>query len=78
MEYITGFFVDILIILVGFELLKSSIDKIINPEGKYNFITQNMCEKISKSEIVKGDMRGSSYLLCTGTGAGGLTDPLSV
>ena len=31
-EYITGFFVDILIILVGFELLKSSIDKIINPE----------------------------------------------
>ena len=32
MEYITGFFVDILIILVGFELLKSSIDKIINPE----------------------------------------------
>ena len=32
MEYITGFVVDILIILVGFELLKSSIDKIINPE----------------------------------------------
>ena len=32
MEYITGFFVDILIILVGFELLQSSIEKIINPE----------------------------------------------
>ena len=32
MEYITGFFVDILIILVGFELLKNSIDKIIHPE----------------------------------------------
>ena len=32
MEYITGFFVDILIILVGFELLQSSIDKIIHPE----------------------------------------------
>ena len=32
MEYITGFFVDILIILVGFELLQSSVEKIINPE----------------------------------------------
>lgn len=32
MEYITGFFVDILIILVGFELLQSSIEKIIHPE----------------------------------------------
>lgn len=32
MEYITGFFVDILILLVGFELLKSSVDKIIHPE----------------------------------------------
>ena len=32
MEYITGFIVDILIILVGFELFKSSIDKIIHPE----------------------------------------------
>ena len=32
MEYITGFFVDILIILVGFELLQSSVDKIIHPE----------------------------------------------
>lgn len=32
MEYITGFFVDILIILVGFELLQSSIEKILNPE----------------------------------------------
>lgn len=31
MEYITGFIVDMLIILVGFELLKSSIEKIINP-----------------------------------------------
>ena len=29
-----------------------TLNKIINPEGKYNFITQNMCEKISKSEIV--------------------------
>lgn len=32
MEYVTAFFVDILIILVGFELLQSSIDKIIAPE----------------------------------------------
>ena len=32
MEYITGFLVDILIILVGFELLQSSVDKIIHPE----------------------------------------------
>ena len=31
MEYITGFIVDMLIILVGFELFKSSIEKIINP-----------------------------------------------
>ena len=32
MEYITALFVDILIILVGFELLQSSIEKIIHPE----------------------------------------------
>ena len=32
MEYITGFFIDILILLVGFELLKSSVNKIIHPE----------------------------------------------
>ena len=32
MEYISAFFVDILIILVGFELLQSSVEKIINPE----------------------------------------------
>lgn len=32
MEYITGFIVDMLIILVGIELFKSSIDKIIHPE----------------------------------------------
>lgn len=32
MEYITALFVDILIILVGFELLQSSVDKIIHPE----------------------------------------------
>ena len=32
MEYISAFIVDILIILVGFELLQSSIEKIINPE----------------------------------------------
>ena len=31
MEYITGFIVDVLIILVGFELLKGSIEKIISP-----------------------------------------------
>ena len=31
LEYVTGFIVDALIILVGFELLKSSIDKIIHP-----------------------------------------------
>lgn len=30
-EYITGFIVDMLIILVGFELLTSSIEKIVNP-----------------------------------------------
>ncbi len=32
MEYITAFIVDILIILVGVELFKSSIEKIISPE----------------------------------------------
>ena len=32
MEYITGFFVDIFIILVGFELLQSSVEKILHPE----------------------------------------------
>ena len=32
MEYISAFIVDILIILVGFELLQSSVDKIMNPE----------------------------------------------
>ena len=32
MEYITALFVDILIILVGFELLQSSVEKIIHPE----------------------------------------------
>lgn len=32
MEYITAFFVDILILLVGFELLQSSVEKIIHPE----------------------------------------------
>ncbi len=31
LEYVSGFIVDMLIILVGFELLKSSIDKIIQP-----------------------------------------------
>ena len=31
MEYVTGFIVDMLIILVGFELLTSSFDKILNP-----------------------------------------------
>jgi cation diffusion facilitator family transporter len=31
LEYVTGFIVDMLIILVGFELLTSSIDKITNP-----------------------------------------------
>ena len=31
MEYISAFIVDMLIILLGFELLKTSIDKIINP-----------------------------------------------
>ena len=30
-EYVTGFIVDMLIILVGFELFKSSIDKIMHP-----------------------------------------------
>lgn len=32
MEYITAFIVDIIILMVGFELLKTSIYKIINPE----------------------------------------------
>lgn len=32
MEYITAFIVDIIILMVGFELLKSSIDKIIHPD----------------------------------------------
>lgn len=32
MEYIAAFIVDILIVLVGIELFKSSFDKIINPE----------------------------------------------
>lgn len=32
MEYITAFIVDIIILMVEFELLKSSIDKIIHPE----------------------------------------------
>ena len=31
LEYVTGFIVDVIIILVGFELLKSSFDKILNP-----------------------------------------------
>ncbi len=31
MEYVTGFIVDILILLVGFELLTGSIEKIFNP-----------------------------------------------
>ncbi len=31
LEYVTGFIVDMLIILVGFELLTSSIDKILHP-----------------------------------------------
>ena len=31
LEYVTGFIVDMLIILVGFELLTSSIEKIMNP-----------------------------------------------
>ncbi len=41
-EYISGFIVDMLIVLVGFELLTSSIDKIVNPStpevGKWTFI----------------------------------------
>ena len=31
LEYVTGFIVDVIIIIVGFELLKSSFDKILNP-----------------------------------------------
>ena len=31
MEYVSGFIVDMVIILVGFELLKSSFEKILNP-----------------------------------------------
>ena len=31
MEYVTGFIVDMIIILVGFELFKGSVEKIINP-----------------------------------------------
>ncbi|MBE5747528.1 MAG: cation transporter [Clostridiales bacterium] len=32
LEYVTGFIVDMLIILVGFELLTSSVDKIMHPQ----------------------------------------------
>ncbi len=32
LEYVTGFIVDMLIILVGFELLTSSVDKILHPQ----------------------------------------------
>lgn len=32
LEYVSGFIVDMLIVLVGFELLTSSFDKILNPE----------------------------------------------
>ena len=42
LEYVSGFIVDMLIILVGFELFTSSIDKITNPVtptvGKWTFI----------------------------------------
>ena len=31
MEYVAGFIVDMLIVLVGFELFKSSVEKIVNP-----------------------------------------------
>lgn len=31
LEYVSGFIVDMIIVLVGFELLKSSIDKIVSP-----------------------------------------------
>lgn len=31
LEYVTGFIVDVIIIIVGFELFKTSIDKIISP-----------------------------------------------
>ncbi len=41
-EYVTGFIVDMLILLVGFELLTSSIEKIVRPVtpeiGKWTFI----------------------------------------
>lgn len=29
-----------------------TLNKVINSEGKYNFITQNICEKITKAEII--------------------------
>lgn len=42
LEYVTGFIVDMLIILVGFELLKGSLDKILSPAlptvGTWTFI----------------------------------------
>lgn len=39
MEYLTALFIAVLIILVGFELLKNSIDKIINPvDVKFSWI----------------------------------------
>ena len=42
LEYVSGFIVDMLIILVGFELLTSSIDKVMHPVlptvGKWTFI----------------------------------------
>lgn len=40
MEYVTGFIVDMLIILVGFELLTGSIEKIFNPTMPHaNYVT---------------------------------------
>lgn len=38
-------------ILDSFEIIK--INKETNPEGKYSFVTQTVCDKITKSELVK-------------------------
>lgn len=41
---------DKICVLEKFDTL--TLNKVINPEGKYNFITQNICEKITKAEII--------------------------
>ena len=63
MEYITAFIVDIIILMVGFELLKTSIYKIINPElpavnnvtKLWLFLFYKKIAKIINSNAIKGN-----------------------